>query len=90
MGLLPKIDLDVAATVKDFLAALHSIDRKLDILIDLQRQALPTPTCGACDQIGRLHCPEHGQAGFIDQRNDWTRGRSAPLPYPDLTEGGTR
>jgi hypothetical protein len=90
MGLLPKIDLDIAHTVGEFLGLLKDMNQKLDTLIGLQRQAVAEPVCGACDQIGRLHCPEHGQPGFIDQRDTPWRGRSAPLPYPDLTEGGTR
>ncbi|AGT12986.1 hypothetical protein KAYACHO_82 [Mycobacterium phage KayaCho] len=76
MGLLPKIDLDIAHTVNEFLTLLKDMNQKLDTLIDLQRDAASAdrlaratdrrqaadaaPVCGACDQIGRLLCPDHG------------------------------
>ncbi|QWY84424.1 hypothetical protein SEA_KNOCKER_82 [Mycobacterium phage Knocker] len=46
MGLLPKIDLDIVATVTEFLTVLRSIDTKLDTLIELQSQQIVDNTRG--------------------------------------------
>lgn len=38
MGLLPKLDLDVKETVREFLDVLRDMNAKLDTLIELQRE----------------------------------------------------
>jgi hypothetical protein len=67
MGLLPKLDFDILATVNEFLTILRSMDNKLDTLIAIERdrdaQARKDkgqPACRDCNEGGRLRCPKHG------------------------------
>lgn len=48
MGLLPNIGVDVPQTIRDFLAALHEINHKLDTLIELQRDQ------GSTERLARV------------------------------------
>lgn len=55
-------DLDVAATVQEFLTLLRGMDSKLSELLELEkaREARERGVCGDCEQVGRLRCPRHG------------------------------
>jgi hypothetical protein len=57
-------DIDVKATVAEFLGVLKAMNAKLDVLIELEKgrtDAAGAAFCSSCDQVGSLRCPTHGQ-----------------------------